>query len=191
MKRLIYRLLMSVCRIICENMLHSTEDGDLRLTAFSEKNMNKLYEKFILNYYIRHYSSKLKPAASEIKWVTKGETDLLPKMQSDVMLTCNAKRLIIDAKFYSHTTQTNYEKDSFHSHNLYQIFTYVKNEAVSFNGRVSGMLLYAKTDDDVIPNDGTEFDMNGNTIAVRCLDLSRDFQSIADQLDEIAGGFIN
>lgn len=172
-------------------MLHSTEDGDLQLTAFSEKNMNKLYEKFILNYYIRHYSSKLKPAASEIKWVTKGETDLLPKMQSDVMLTCNAKRLIIDAKFYSHTTQTNYEKDSFHSHNLYQIFTYVKNEAVSFNGRVSGMLLYAKTDDDVIPNDGTEFDMNGNTIAVKSLDLSRDFQSIADQLDEIAGGFIN
>lgn len=62
---------------------------------------------------------------------------------------------------------------------------------MSFNGKVSGMLLYAKTDDDVIPNDGAEFDMNGNTIAVKSLDLGGDFQSIAEQLDEIAGGFIN
>lgn len=186
-----YRLLMSICRIICENMLHSTEYGDLRLTAFSEKNMNKLYEKFILNYYIKHHVSELKPAASEINWMTKGEKGLLPKMQSDVMLTCNDKRLIIDAKFYSHTTQTNYEKDSFHSHNLYQIFTYVKNEAINFDGDVSGMILYAKTDDDVIPNDGAKFDMNGNTIAVKSLDLSGNFKSIAEQLDEIARDFIN
>lgn len=181
-----YRLLMSVCRIICENMLHSTETGELKLMDFSEKNLNTLYEKFILNYYVKHYRSKLNPASSEIRWATKDEIKLLPKMQSDIMLTGNGNRLIIDAKFYSHTTQTNYEKDSFHSHNLYQIFTYVKNEAAYFNGTVSGMLLYAKTDDDVIPNDGAIFDMNGNTIAVKSLDLSGDFQSIAEQLDEIA-----
>lgn len=48
------------------------------------------------------------------------------------------------------------------------------------------MLLYAKTGDDVIPNNGAILDMNGNTIAVKSLDLSGDFQSIAEQLDEIA-----
>lgn len=185
-----YRLLMSVCRIICENMLHSTETGELKLMDFSEKNLNTLYEKFILNYYVKHYRSKLNPASSEIKWATKDEIKLLPKMQSDIMLTGYGNRLIIDAKFYSHTTQTNYEKDSFHSHNLYQIFTYVKNEAVHFHGKVSGMLLYAKTDDDVIPSDGAIFDMDGNTIAVKSLDLSGDFQSIAEQLDEIAEKFV-
>jgi len=180
-----YRLLMSVCRIICENMLHSTEDGDVRLISFSEENLNKLYEKFILNYYIKHYP-KLKPASSEIKWAISGATGMLPKMQSDIMLTSDNRKLIIDAKFYSKSTQKHFDKDSFHSHNLYQIFTYVKNEAVNYSGNVSGMLLYAKTKNDLIPNDGASYDMNGNVITVKSLDLSGDFESIAEQLDKIA-----
>ena len=185
-----YRLLMSVCRIICENMLHSTEDGDVRLISFSEENLNKLYEKFILNYCIKHYP-KLKPASSEIKWAISGATGMLPKMQSDIMLTSDNRKLIIDAKFYSKSTQKHFDKDSFHSHNLYQIFTYVKNEAVNCSGNVSGMLLYAKTKNDLIPNDGASFDMNGNVITVKSLDLSGDFESIAKQLDEITKSYVN
>lgn len=185
-----YRLLMSVCRIICENMLHSTEDGDVRLISFSEENLNKLYEKFILNYYIKHYP-KLKPASSEIKWAISGATGMLPKMQSDIMLTSDNRKLIIDAKFYSKSTQKHFDKDSFHSHNLYQIFTYVKNEAVNYSGNVSGMLLYAKTKNDLIPNDGASYDMNGNVITVNSLDLSGDFESIIKQLDEITKSYIN
>lgn len=171
-------------------MLHSTEDGDVRLISFSEENLNKLYEKFILNYCIKHYP-KLKPASSEIKWAISGATGMLPKMQSDIMLTNDNRKLIIDAKFYSKSTQKHFDKDSFHSHNLYQIFTYVKNEAVNYSGDVSGMLLYAKTKNDLIPNDGASFDMNGNVIAVKSLDLSGDFESITKQLDEITKSYIN
>lgn len=185
-----YRLLMSVCRIICENMLHSTEDGDVRLISFSEENLNKLYEKFILNYCIKHYP-KLKPASSEIKWAISGATGMLPKMQSDIMLTSDNRKLIIDAKFYSKSTQKHFNKDSFHSHNLYQIFTYVKNEAVNYSGNVSGMLLYAKTKNDLIPNDGASYDINGNVITVKSLDLSGDFESITKQLDEITKSYVN
>ena len=180
-----YRLLMSVCRIICENMLHSTEDGDVRLVSFTDENLNTLYEKFILNYYIEHYS-KLEPASPEIKWAISGATGMLPKMKSDIMLTSDNRRLIIDAKFYSRSTQRHFDKYSFHSHNLYQIFTYVKNEAVSHSGDVSGMLLYAKTKDDLIPNEGASFNMNGNVITIKSLDLSGDFDSIKIQLDNIA-----
>ena len=35
--------------------------------------------------------------------------------------------VIIDAKYYSHTTQVQFDKHTLHSNNLYQIFTYVKN----------------------------------------------------------------
>lgn len=56
--------------------------------------------------------------------------------------------------------------------------------------KVYGMLFYAKTDDNVIPSDSAIFDMSGNTIAVKSLDISGDFQSIAKQPDEIAGRFI-
>ena len=62
--------------------------------------------------------------------------------------------LIIDAKYYGHTTQQQFDKRSVHSGNLYQIFTYVKNKEAEFDRadvphEASGMLLYAKTDEDV------------------------------------------
>jgi hypothetical protein len=41
--------------------------------------------------------------------------------------------LIIDAKFYSHTTQMQYNIHTLHSNNLYQIFTYVKNKTDNFS----------------------------------------------------------
>ncbi len=49
---------------------------------------------------------------------------------------------------------------------------------------VSGMLLYAKTDEDVYPEN--EYHMSGNTIEVRTLNLDRNFASIKSQLDGIA-----
>lgn len=185
-----YRLLMDVCRIICENMIHSTEDGNLRLTAFSDKNIAKLYEKFILKYFERHYN-KLKPSALKIGWNVENKPELLPDMRSDAILTYNDRQLVIDAKFYSRTTQVNYEKDSFHSHNLYQIFTYVKNEEKFFSGEVSGLLLYAKTKEDKIPNEGEKFKICNSEFSVKSLDLSGNFESISKQLNAIANEFMS
>ena len=93
------------------------------------------------------------------------------------------KTLIIDAKYYTHTTQVQYDVHTLHSNNLYQIFTYVKNKATK-GGTVSGMLLYAKTDEDIVPNN--EYQMSGNKISVKTLDLNCDFSEIAAQLDDIA-----
>ena len=48
---------------------------------------------------------------------------------------------------------------------------------------VSGMLLYAQTDEDVIPNN--TYQMSGNQISVRALNLNQDFSKIARDLDSI------
>ena len=48
---------------------------------------------------------------------------------------------------------------------------------------VSGMLLYAQTDEDVIPNN--TYKMSGNQISVRALNLNQDFSGIAKDLDSI------
>ena len=47
-----------------------------------------------------------------------------------------------------------------------------------------GMLLYAKTDEVVTPNE--KYEMSGNTIYVRTLDLDLEFLEIEKQLDNIA-----
>ena len=54
--------------------------------------------------------------------------------------------------------------------------------------RVTGMLLYAKTDAEVFPEN--EYRMSGNTIEVRTLDLSGDFDSIKMQLNHIANKYL-
>ena len=49
---------------------------------------------------------------------------------------------------------------------------------------VSGMLLYAKTDEELQPDNS--YQMSGNKISVRTLNLNKEFSEIAKQLDDIA-----
>lgn len=182
-----YRMLISICQLIIEGMLITTDSGDYRLANFiDEQRMCRLYEKFILEYYGRHYS-KLQVSASQIPWdVDDGVRTMLPVMQSDIHLQKDNTVLIIDAKYYSHTTQTQYDKHTLHSNNMYQIFTYVKNRDYAFGDeehKVSGMLLYAKTDEEIQPDN--VYLMHGNQITVRTLDLNLPFEKIAGQLDSI------
>ena len=103
----------------------------------------------------------------------------------------DSKVLIIDAKYYAHTTQVQYDKHTLHSNNLYQIFTYVKNKDSECGNKpheVSGMLLYAQTDEAIQPDN--TYMMSGNRISVKMLDLSCDFPVIAAQLNAIADNFL-
>ena len=82
-----------------------------------------------------------------------------------------------------------YGKKTVRSENLYQIYTYVKNQDYNKSGKVSGMLLYAKTDEAITPDYHYSFDRN--EISVKSLDLNDKFDSIAHQLDEIVCSWQN
>ena len=168
-------------------MLLTTDTGDYKLASFvDEQRMNRLYEKFILEYYAKE-CPQVRAAASQMPWaLDDGIGTMLPVMQSDIMLTRGKDVLIIDAKYYTHTTQTQYDVHTLHSNNLYQIFTYVKNKDTEFGEephKVSGMLLYAATDEAIQPDNS--YQMSGNKISVKTLDLNRDFSEIAAQLNAI------
>ena len=186
-----YRMLISLCQLIVEGMLLTTDDGQYKLASYiDDRQMNRLYEKFILEYYIREYPEKrtgLRASASRIKWAIDDDMrTMLPEMQSDIMLQKGNSVLIIDAKYYTHTTQVQYGIHTLHSANMYQIFTYVKNKECEFNDlphKVSGMLLYAKTDEEIVPNNS--YQMSGNQIVVKTLDLNCDFGEIKAQLNQI------
>ena len=179
-----YQMLLSVCYLVLKGLLQTTTDGSVKCMQFlDEQRMCRLYEKFILAYYMRHYP-QLKATAAQIPWALDDGMDfMLPVMQSDIILTCGNRVLIIDAKYYSHTTQQRYNAHNLHSQNLYQMFTYVKNKAAA-GGEVSGLLLYAKTEDDRTLD--FTYQMSGNRISVKTLDLDCDFAEIARQLNGIA-----
>ena len=182
-----YRLLISICYLVVKGLLQTNTDGSTRLMDFvNEQRMCRLYEKFILEYYRKEYP-EITANASQIPWqLDDGIGTMLPVMQTDIMLTYEEKVLIIDAKYYAHTTQSRFDTHTLHSSNLYQLFTYVKNKEVELAAQpheVSGMLLYAKTDETVLPNNS--YMMSGNKISVKTLDLDCDFYQIAYQLNKV------
>lgn len=182
-----YRMLISICYLIVKGLLQTVSDGTLRMMDFlDEQRMCRLYEKFILEYFRREHPG-ITANASQISWQLDDDVNgMLPVMQTDIMLSKDEKTLIIDAKYYSHTIQTRYGAQTYNSGNLYQIFTYVKNKEIQLSSQpheVSGMLLYAKTNEAVLPNQ--TYRMSGNKISVRTLDLNCNFEQIAGQLDDI------
>ena len=182
-----YRMLISVCYLVIKGLLQTQADGSTRIMDyFDEQRMCRLYEKFLLEYFKKEYP-QITTRASQIRWkLDDGYSDLLPIMQSDIMLTFQNKTLIIDAKYYSHTTLSQYNRPKLHSGNLYQIFTYVKNKSMEYREEqheVSGMLLYAKTDESIVPNQ--EYRMSGNRISAKTLDLNCSFSEVVTQLQNI------
>lgn len=188
-----YRMLISICYLVVKGLLQTQHDGTTRLMDFlDEQRMHRLYEKFILEYFRREFP-QITVNASQIPWQLDDDIcDMLPVMQTDVMLSYEEKTLIIDAKYYAHTTQVQFGTHTLHSGNLYQIFTYVKNKEAELAGKphkVAGMLLYAKTDEDIYPE--KEYHMSGNQISVRTLDLDDNFSAIKTQLDGIVMKFFD
>lgn len=183
-----YELLMNICYFVLDGMLQTTEAGEYRMSSFSDEHMARLYERFILEYYRQHHTYLSEVKAAQVKWNLVGETSesmirFLPVMQTDIFLRMGEKILIIDAKYYGSTLQKQYDKYTLHSANIYQIFTYVKNQDKDNTGNVAGLLLYAKTDEAITPD--CAFNMGGNWIGARTVDLNTEFTNIARQLDRV------
>lgn len=187
-----YQMLIGMCYLVYKGLLTTQNNGSTKLMDFFDgQRMCRLYEKFLLEYYRKEHP-ELTANASQIAWqLDDTENQMLPRMQTDIMLSKNNNILIIDAKYYWHMTQQQYGIHTLHSNNLYQIFTYVKNkefELRNYEHTVSGMLLYAQTDEDIIPNN--TYHMSGNQISVLALDLNQDFSKISRTLDDIAKNFL-
>ena len=183
-----YRMLMNVCYLVITGLILSTDKGEVKLATFlDDRAMHSLYEKFILEYY-RYHHPEYKANPDTIPWdIDDGMIEFLPAMVTDITLKHGGRTLIIDAKYYAHTMQSQYDVQSIHSGNLYQVFTYVKNLDKNNTGNVAGMLLYAKTQEQITPNN--KYSMGGNTIWVKTLDLNLPFSQIAEQLEKIVGDY--
>ncbi len=182
-----------------------------------QKKMSKVYEAFVRNYYRKEYEATYGFSVDD-EWMEwqgdmKKNGDAawrLPRMHTDITLTCDRedirKILIIDTKYYRgiekdnrddidrETTYKN-DKPCIDEDNIYQIFAYVKNkEEMEIRsgkcGEVSGMLLYAKTDEESVPSD-IRYDLTGSTIGLDTLDLNTDFGEICDQLDKIVHDYLS
>ena len=179
-----YRMLIYICYFILCEWLLTTEEGKYKMREFSDEHMDRLFEKFVLEYYKKHHPAT-KAKAAQISWnVIEEATDMsvLPIMKTDILLTCGERTLIIDTKYYTKIMREYFGKEKLREAHLNQINTYVTQYDRDHHYNVDGMLLYAKTQDD-IGDDKTIALQDGYSLYIRTLDLNTDFEAIKNRLD--------
>ena len=177
-----YRFLLSVCRLIHEQLLVDEQSGKARFTEFSEERMEKLYEDFIIQFYRREQDRfRVNHRGRTIAWEDEGTPDhqrsKLPQMQADVILEAPDRRIIMDAKYYKEALGGRYG-GKLHSNNLYQLLAYLRNrEATESSGpKHEGILLYPTVDAPVT----VDVCLEGFSVQARSIDLAQKWPDIHD-----------
>lgn len=186
-----YRFILQVCRLVIDQSLMDESDGNYRFRDFTQddKQMARLFERFLFNFY-RKEQSEYKVKKERISWQATSDDDsslqMLPTMETDISLRSKEKTLIIDAKYYTKTLQSYYSNESIHSSNLYQMFSYLKNLEVRGGNDFSadGMLLYPVVSQ-VISH---SYDMHGHKIRIETIDLAQNWETISDSLLSLLKG---
>ena len=185
-----YGFLLHVCELLNNNLLPDEEPGQFRFRDFlkDEKQMPGLFEAFVRNFFKKELDRAkwVSVRREDIKWqFIQNDHVLLPKMQTDVCLRTADRKIIVETKF-SKNILTGHRggAEKLSREHLSQIFSYLKNQKPDdlLAPKAKGILLYAST---VISISADFEDEKGHRIAVRTVDLSADWQHIAEQLKRI------
>lgn len=183
-----YRLLMHLCELVYDNLLVNEETGQRVFRNFlrDERQMARLFERFIANFYRKETGWKVSPQ-EQIPWDTCTPCDLLPEMNADAVLRAPSRTLVVECKFYQETLQSGRwsDKPKLRSQHLYQLTAYVENlrSSLSADDELEGILVYPTVNTCIREN----LQLAGKQIKVRTLELNAPWEQIASELIEIVG----
>jgi 5-methylcytosine-specific restriction enzyme subunit McrC len=172
-----YAFLLNISELIYQNLLINEETGSFQFKDFlrDERQMAKLFEEFIRNFY-KIEVPEATVFREDLRWKMAGEThQFLPKMQTDISIKINDRKLIIDAKYYKETLQKYYDSEKIHSQNLYQLFAYLKNQE---NELAEGILIYPTIQKSL----SLTYTHEGHTIRIETINLNQDWRGVKEDL---------
>ncbi len=180
-----YAFLMNVCQMLNENLLPNEQTGEFQFRDFvrDERQMAHVFEAFIRRFYEIEQNEFRVRGSEIIHWQFLGnqeDINSLPKMKTDITLENKTQKIIIDAKFYTNPLSGT----KIHSHHLYQLFAYLKNQEnsdISKTISCQGILLYASVNQDF----DFQYQYEKHSIRVCSINLNTSIQSIKDQLFDL------
>lgn len=188
----IYGFLMDLCRVIMERLLASEQIGDTLFRDFfrDDESMRKLFEGFVRNFYAYELAGA-RVSARHLAWDGIAANDesaaVLPAMITDVTIEWTDRAIILDTKYTPRAlADAHYgEGVRLRTEHLYQLYAYLRN-AEKLGGKWStckGILLYPST------GSTTRFDflLGGHEVAIRTVDLARQWGEIREELMAFAG----
>lgn len=172
-----YAFLLNISELIYQNLLINEETGTFQFKDFlrDERQMARLFEEFIRNFY-KIEIPEAKVFREDLHWKMAGEMhQFLPKMQTDISIKINDRKLIIDAKYYKETLQKYYDSEKIHSQHLYQLFAYLKNQE---DPQAEGILIYPTVQKSL----SLAYTHEGHTIRIETLNLNQDWRGVKADL---------
>ena len=175
--------MIHLAHLLYELRLLSHQSGEWTLFSahINETELNLLFEKFLFNFF-RIEQDEYRVHGERMRWGLEGNDEYLPRMETDVSLTHKrkCKKIIIDAKFYKQMFQMNYDKLSFHSHHMYQMFTYLQHQPEDLE--VRGILIYPENGYEIKEiyrfNERMSFEVATVNLEASWLEIERELQMI-------------
>ncbi|RZL03461.1 MAG: hypothetical protein EOO62_21515 [Hymenobacter sp.] len=181
-----YRLLLSICQLVHEEVLLTQEAGERLFRNFTgnDKRMAALFERFVRNFY-RRRQRDYKVAAETLSWAVKSAAQVdqavLPVMHTDVSLTKASHKLIIDCKYYRKALKQNYNKEKIISAHLYQLYAYVQHAQRQEPTRpIDGLLLYPVVDGQL--RHSYQLLDTAHRLRVATINLNQGWQAVEEEL---------
>jgi 5-methylcytosine-specific restriction enzyme subunit McrC len=182
-----YDFLIRVCRLVVENTVLDEKDGTYQFKEFigSDKAMASLFETFVRNFYKKEqeiFSVRREDINWDAKPLESSSYSYLPKMQTDITLESNNRKIIIETKYYVNALTSRFEAEKFNTGNLYQLYAYLRNieakEDHPLNPYCEGILLYPTVNYTL----DEKFKMGTHLVKVRTVDLNKKWQEIEENL---------
>jgi 5-methylcytosine-specific restriction enzyme subunit McrC len=184
-----YRLPVSVCKMIYDQLLPSESTGKYEFVNITDEKLFRIFEKFIFNFYKKHLVQTIytKINKERLGWQETayegGIEDFLPTMETDVSLSNATSKLVVECKFYESAIRTRSIGDmnikgTFISNHLYQLFAYLKNLEIKDKTTLSGLLIYPENGEKVDAN----YNMQGHKVSIKTVNLDSSPQEIYDQM---------
>lgn len=183
-----YDFLIKICKIINDNLLVEEQVGKYKFKDFlrDEDKMAVVFENFVRNFYRKTYPGYI-VRSETITWnltpEVESDVEFLPQMKTDISIETTNKKIIIDTKYYREALTGHYNKDKFHSANIYQLYAYLRNieSRGGKNVNCEGILLYPTVN---ITLDKSYHHEN-HKISFKTINLSEDWRRIEERLKNI------
>lgn len=189
------RRMVAAARLAFDLLLPTEFPGGRAITSSVRDShwLQRLYERAVGGFYAVTLSAKgwrvdtRRRLSWPLEWRTGGVDDVLPAMQTDIVLeySASSRRIVIDTKFTSILTRGRFREGILKSGYLYQIYTYLRTQENSndpLSQHAGGLLLH--------PSLGEAMDevavIQGHAIRFATVDLSAAAGEIRKQLLEVA-----
>jgi len=188
-----YDFLLRIARLIFHNLLPSEEEGEYRFRDFvtDEHRMRLLFEEFIRSFYA-HELEGWKVKRDAVPWQLfsdrKESLAVLPRMETDVSLIHDRRRVIIECKFTARHFQQRDEqyKKTFRSGHMYQLNAYLQNMHDAAPDRdIEGVLLYPTVGEHLRHSFTNP---RGQRLRIWSVDLNQPWQAVHAELVGMVGG---